>query len=214
MLINQKKALSILCVFLLIMGLIGLFYDFENIYIDMIFSNLFLEFLLGIIVYFIYTKFHFVLIEWQKNIFFILTLMLFFLVSFGVDYGYEVIGVPMESVIISFGDYYTKIPRSIIWGIPSFLLVFSTLFFFENKKPIKFLEFFGNISYSLYLVQVPFVFMYLKIIAHTKNTYLLTLEIILTFILIILFSMFTYKFIEKEYWRSIIRFRGKKNKIL
>jgi exopolysaccharide production protein ExoZ len=146
---NQRTVLK-LC--LLILGFTGLFLNFKNAYIDFMFSPFYLYFLGGILIEENHAIFR---IKGDKLLIFFSVLFLF--VMLGKDQGYDFIGMAKEYII--FFGY--KVPRFLIWGGPSMMLVLLYLKSSISDSLLrKGLLWLGNISYSLYLVHAairPFI---------------------------------------------------------
>ena len=72
------------------------------------------------------------------------------------------------SVSDSFGIYpdNNNLSRFFIWGVPAALLVVAGLVWeMRLPKPLLQLDFFGDISYAIYLIHVPFVTLYYLMLA-------------------------------------------------
>ncbi|WP_426326536.1 acyltransferase family protein [Pedobacter sp. R-06] len=196
-LLFRKFCLHIAFSILLLLGLVGLCFTFNNIYVDTIFCNLFLEFALGIIAFWICNKIN-VKKKFFLNIFFCLSIVVFFVSALGKDSGYGYLGIPRDFIKFSFEHVELLMPRSLIWGIPSFFVFLSTVLFFKDKKQIVALEKLGDISYSMYLVQVPLIWFYDGHTLLVHNNILIVLIALTMCACIVLISLFTHKYIEKE----------------
>ncbi|HJS54356.1 MAG TPA: acyltransferase, partial [Chitinophagaceae bacterium] len=94
--------------------------DFSNVYLDFFTSPFLLYFAIGLLV----GKYHEFLREkissFVEPLLFIV-LYVFFIVMIAKDLGYSYEGMPRESVVYN----RKEIPRIVIWGIPSFILLIS-----------------------------------------------------------------------------------------
>lgn len=143
--------------------------------------------------------------------------------NFKVSDFWEVIFVPMLVLIFYIFDYIPKDTIKQFFGMSIVPLFFgiSILFFlktngylsvFLRTKPMKFL---GDISFSIYLNHMIFVLvvpkMILKIFKLPTNNLTLSFTCVVTLTLIILFSYFTYTFIEIKTGNKLKGFFLKKN---
>jgi exopolysaccharide production protein ExoZ len=195
--LNKKKSIIILLIILAFIGIIGLVFDFNNILLDFILNDFYLEFLFGIISYYIINNklIKYILID-NMTFYFIISILLFFIAALGKDYGYVDLGIPRDLIIFNYNKIVITLPRSIIWGIPSFFLFITTVIFFHNKTKISWLEYLGNISYSLYLIQVPIIYFYNSYLFYFNSIILKLLFMLLTITLIFILSIFSNKFLE------------------
>lgn len=203
--LNKKKSIIILSIILAFIGITGLFFDFNNILLDFILNDFYLEFLLGIISYYIINNksIKYVLIN-NKAFYFSISALLFFIVALGKDFGYLDLGIPRDLIIFNFNKIAITLSRSVIWGIPSFFLFITTVMFFHNKTKIIWLAYLGDISYSLYLIQVPIIYFYNSYLFYFNNTILKLLFILLTITLIFILSIFSNKFLENIFSKKSI----------
>jgi exopolysaccharide production protein ExoZ len=194
-----------LLIILLICGTAGLFYNSQKLYFDFFISPFFLEFCFGFLIFmFLYNEFSFP--NFLRKAIFMIALVGFFIAAFlGRDNGYEIIGFPRELIFYKFLGFSRVFPRAIVWGVPSALLFASTILAFNNIRAIKWLEYLGNISYSIYLVQVPVVFFYYRYLPYVHSAFNVTLYALFTFILILLISIISYRLIEQEILFKYIR---------
>lgn len=130
------------------------FGDFSNVYLDFLTSPFLLYFAIGLFL----GKYHELIKEkissFVEPMLFI-SLYVFFIVMIAKDMGYIYEGMPRESVV-----YNNKvIPRIIIWGIPSFVVLIS-YFTLASKYGITnaYLSKLGDRSYSIYLLQIFFIY--------------------------------------------------------
>ena len=184
------KKVKFIKFFLLFSGLIGLFFDFNNILIDYLLSPFNIYFAVGM---YLYSN----SIHLNKYFIFLCFILLFFF-SLGLDSTDIYVGLPKESVNFLNLDLNFSFPRLIVWGIPVIFIfnyLLRTKLDFLNENAKKILEFFGDISYSLYLVHTVIYSLYYSFI--TKNYFLDNILNKLIFISIsILISHLVYKYFE------------------
>lgn len=140
-------------IFTLIIGLIGLFVNLKHPFLSFFFSNMHLEFILGASLNFIEIK--------RSKLYLILSVLLVFVfMLIGKDFGYNYHGIPRMKILIG----NIQFPRSIVWGIPSVLFVSQLISLknFQENVISNFFVFLGNISYELYLLQVPYFWFFNK----------------------------------------------------
>jgi len=124
-------------------------------------------------------------------------LYVFFIVMIAKDAGYIYEGMPREMVV-----YNGKvIPRIIIWGIPSFLLLIS-YFSLANKYQIrnKFLNKIGDRSYSIYLLQIFFIY-FLYEVGHKFGRYEKAWLSLGMIAILVWISGISFKYFEKRFHR-------------
>ena len=80
-------------------------------------------------------------------------------------------------------------------------IIFAFCFYFNCTNRV--LIFFGNISYSLYLVHAPIGYSLFYFITKNFTEDFVTLKIIFVTSICILIAMFSYKFIESIYFKGI-----------
>jgi len=185
---NNHTNLITLLFTLLIISLIFFSYNFkDNPNLSFYFSPYrFWEFLFGTFFYFYRNK-----IRFNKFIFYLCNFLLFFLIVGGgvvagedknINFG------PLLNIIIllSSGYIISSYKRNII---------------FENNK----LVYLGNISYSFYLWHLPVLFFSDLYITSKFNV-----DLFLSFIITLIFSVFTYQYIEQKFrflnWKSVFIF--------
>ncbi len=131
-----------------------------------------------------------------------------------------VIGIIGFFFLLNIGNFYVNLISIVIIGFSilingqiaefvSAFFAFSVIVFYDKKIP-KFVNFIGEISYSVYLIHFP---LGVKLINLSKRYVISDLYIvlfILSFILIILVSKIFYEKIEKPFARmsSRISYRG------
>lgn len=209
-LIFKRNYEKILLLFFTSLSFIGLFINNNNIYIDFFISPLLFEFCYGILVY----KFYNYLISYKNGelinkkvnyFFFFISFCLFVCVGFGKDYGYNIIGYPRELITFEFLNNKVLFSRAIVWGFPSCFLFFTTLLVFIDTKKINWLSYLGDISYSIYLVQVIVLFFYTKYLnLFIGNLFLNFLYMGIFFLLILVISAFTYELVEKNRFKIFV----------
>lgn len=186
-----------LLLLLLILGSVSFVIgDSKNVYIDFLTSPFLMYFAIGLFL----GKYHDVLSQkispFVEPLLFVV-LYVFFIVMIAKDAGYIYEGMPREMVV-----YNGKvIPRIIIWGIPSFFLLIS-YFSLASKYQIRnnFLKKIGDRSYSIYLLQIFFIY-FLYEVGHKFGRYekaWLSLGMIAVLVWI---SGISYKFFEKTFNR-------------
>ncbi|MBK86647.1 MAG: hypothetical protein CMC86_05565 [Flavobacteriaceae bacterium] len=176
-----------------LLGVIGLFVDLPNAHLDLLFSSFYLHFAAGV---FIQLKYDFIKskLSFNKIHLILSSILIIFVIYLNNDFGYSYIGNAKEFINI---DNYGIYRRFFIWGIPS--IIFFIVFTFSNLKDSKFLMFFGNISYSLYLIHtllIPFAFSN-KLIELTGFDSVTRYAI--TIVISIILSYFSMIYIEKKF---------------
>ena len=197
LIIFKKKFFGPLLILLLGLGSTSyIFGGFKNVYLDFVTSPFLIYFAIGLLL----GKYHETLRQkissFVEPLLFVV-LYVFFIVMIAKDTGYVYESMPREMVI-----YNNKvIPRIIIWGIPSFLLLVAYLslaskYQIRNKLLIKM----GDRSYSIYLLQVFFIYL----IYEVRNKYdryekaWISLGMIAILVLV---SGISYKYFEKRFHR-------------
>ena len=89
-------------------------------------------------------------------------------------------------------EYYHRV---IIWGLPSFLIIFGLVYAEQYKSPL--LEYLGNASYSIYLIHFLFIIVFYKFISNVSIVLNNDLLALLCLIGSILCGAILYSFIEK-----------------
>ncbi len=174
-------------IFTLIIGFIGLFVKFKQPFLSFFFSNMHLEFVMGASLYFIK-------IERSKFILIISVLLMFFLMLFGKDFGYDYNGIPRMQILIG----NILFPRSLVWGIPSGLFVSQMILLnnFQENVVSKIFVFIGDISYELYLLQVPFFWFFNKYFFKISSSEIKLIVLMISFLTLMLLSNFLKKTIN------------------
>ncbi len=182
---------------LLILGSLSYtFGNFKNIYLEFLTSPFMLYFAIGLLFGKYYNFVAKKISAFVEPLLFV-TLYVFFVVITAKDGGYSYDGMPRELVL-----YNGKlIPRILIWGIPSFLLLIS-YFTFASKYKISnsFLSKIGDRSYSIYLLQIFFIYVlyeYAHIFTRMDKVWISTILIIM----LVWVSGLTYKYFEKIFHR-------------
>lgn len=168
--------------------------DFNNVYGDFLTSPFLLYFGIGLLL----GKYHEVLrhkISLFVEPLLFVVLYVFFIVMIAKDMGYTYEGMPRETVV-----YNAKaIPRIIIWGIPSFI-VFISYFTLASKYRItnSFLIKLGDRSYSIYLLQIFFIY-FLYEVGHKFGRYEKAWLSLGMIALLVWISGISYKYFEKRF---------------
>ena len=195
--IFRKKFFVPLLLLLLALGSISYITgDFENVYLDFLTSPFLLYFGIGLLL----GKYHDVLSEkissFVEPLLFVV-LYVFFIVMIAKDAGYFYVGMPRETVVYN----GKEIPRIIIWGIPSFILLIS-YFSLATKYKIRntFLSKIGDRSYSIYLLQIFFIY-FLYEVGHKFGRYQKAWLSLLMIAILVWISGISYKYFEKRFHR-------------
>lgn len=170
--------------------------DFKNVFLDFFTSPFLLYFAIGLLL----GKYHELIKEkissFVEPLLFIV-LYVFFIVMIAKDMGYIFDGMPRESVVYN----GKEIPRILIWGVPSFILLIS-YFTLASKYKItnSYLSKLGDRSYSIYLLQIFFIY-FLYEVSHKFNRsgkIWLSMGMI---VILVWVSGFSYKYFEKRFHR-------------
>ena len=170
--------------------------DFKNVYLDFLTSPFLMYFAIGLLM----GKYHAVLsnkiLPFVEPLLFVV-LYVFFIVMIAKDAGYIYEGMPREMVV-----YNGKaIPRIVIWGIPSFILLIS-YFSLAGKYQIrnKFLNKIGDRSYSIYLLQIFFIY-FLYEVGHKFGRYEKAWLSLGMIAILVWISGISFKYFEKRFHR-------------
>jgi exopolysaccharide production protein ExoZ len=170
--------------------------DFRNVYLDFLTSPFLLYFAVGMT----FGKYHNFVKErissFVEPLLFV-TLYVFFVVITAKDGGYSYEGMPREFVF-----YNGKlIPRILIWGIPSLILIIS-YFTLASKYKItnSYLTKLGDRSYSIYVLQIFFIYFLYEVSHKFGRSGKIWLSMGLIVILVWI-SGFSYKYFEKRFHR-------------
>jgi peptidoglycan/LPS O-acetylase OafA/YrhL len=170
--------------------------DFKNVFLDFFTSPLLLYFAIGLLL----GKYHELIKEkispFVEPLLFIV-LYVFFIVMIAKDMGYVYDGMPREMVV-----YNRKvIPRILIWGVPSFILLIS-YFTLASKYKItnSYLSKLGDRSYSIYLLQIFFIYFLYEVSHKFDRSGKIWLSMVMIVILVWI-SGFSYKYFEKRFHR-------------
>ena len=170
--------------------------DFSNVYLDFLTSPFLLYFAIGLLL----GKYHEFLkariSPFVEPMLFIV-LYVFFIVMMAEDSGYAYEGMPREMVVYN----GKEIPRILIWGIPSFVVLIS-YFVLASKYRISnaYLSKLGDRSYSIYLLQVFFIYFLYEV----KHKFSRSEKVWLSMAMIIMLvwiSGLSYKYFEKKFHR-------------
>jgi peptidoglycan/LPS O-acetylase OafA/YrhL len=167
---------------------------FTDIYLDFFTSPFLLYFSVGLLV----GKYQEYLVKkvapFAEHLFFI-SVYILFVVMFAKDSGYEFTGIAREIVIYN----EKSISRIFIWGIPS-LLFFISYFSLAEKYNIRssYLNKLGDRSYSIYLLQVFFIYLLMEISSMINRYEKIVLSMIFIVILVWI-SGFSFRYFEKRF---------------
>ena len=170
--------------------------DFKNVYLDFLTSPFLLYFAIGLLL----GKYHELLQEkissFVEPLLFVV-LYVFFIVMSAKDMGYVYDGMPREVVVYN----GKEIPRILIWGIPSFILLIS-YFTLASKYKItnSYLSKLGDRSYSIYLLQIFFIYFLYEVSHKFDRSGKIWLSMGMIIILVWI-SGFSYKYFEKRFHR-------------
>ena len=197
LLIFRKNFFIPLLLALLIFGSISYTIgDFKNVYLDFLTSPLLLYFAIGLL----FGKYHELLKEklspFVEPLLFVV-LYVFFIVMIAKDLGYIYIGMPRELVVYN----GKEIPRILIWGIPSFILLVS-YFTLASKYKITntYLSKLGDRSYSIYLLQIFFIYLLYEVKHRFSRSEKVWLSMAMI-VLLVWLSGLSYKYFEKRFHR-------------
>ena len=193
----RKKFFVPLVILLLALGSVTyIMGDFRNVYLDFITSPFLLYFAIGLLL----GRYH----EWirEKISSFVepllfIVLYVFFIVMIAKDSGYFYEGMPRETVVYN----GKEIPRILIWGVPSFILLIS-YFALASKYKITntYLSKLGDRSYSIYLLQVFFIYLLYEVSYKFSRSERIWLSMAMIIILVWI-SGRSYKYFEKRFHR-------------
>ena len=197
LLIFRKNFFIPLVILLLALGsvkyVIG---DFSNVYLDFLTSPFLLYFAIGLLL----GKYHEFIREkistFVEPLLFVV-LYVFFVVMSAKDGGYIYEAMPRETVVYN----GKEIPRILIWGIPSFIVLIS-YFALATKYKITntYLSKLGDRSYSIYLLQIFFIY-FLYEVGHKFGRYEKAWISLLMIVLLVWISGRSYKYFEKRFHR-------------
>ena len=197
LIIFKKNFFIPLLSLLLALGSVSyIFGDFSNVYLDFLTSPFLLYFAIGLLL----GKYHGLIMEkissFVEPLLFIV-LYVFFIVMIAKDSGYSFEGMPRETVVYN----GKEIPRIIIWGIPSFIVLIS-YFTLASKYNItnKFLTRLGDRSYSIYILQIFFIY-FLYEYKHRLGRYEKAWLSLLMIFILVWISGRSYKYFEKRFHR-------------
>ena len=195
LMIFRKKFFVPLACLLLVLGSVSyVIGDSSNVYFDFLTSPFLLYFAIGLLL----GKYHDLIIKKISSFvepLLFLVLYIFFIVMIAKDGGYLFEGMAKESVVYN----GKEIPRVIIWGIPSLILLIS-YFTLATKYTITntYLRKLGDRSYSIYLLQIFFIYLlYQQNHRFDRSEKIwLSMGMIVTLVWI---SGFSYKYFEKRF---------------
>jgi peptidoglycan/LPS O-acetylase OafA/YrhL len=113
------------------------------------------------------------------------------------DSGYTFVGMPREMVLYN----GKEIPRILIWGIPSFIVLIS-YFALASKYKITnaYLSKLGDRSYSIYLLQIFFIYLLYEVSHKFGRSEKIWLSMAMI-IALAWISGYSYKYFEKRFHR-------------
>ena len=197
LIIFRKKFFFPLVGLLVILGSVNyVFGNFSNVYLDFITSPFLLYFAIGLLL----GKYHEVIREkispFAEPMLFIV-LYVFFVVMIAKDAGYVYEGMPREWVV-----YNNKvIPRILIWGIPSFIVLISYLTLAQKYRITNgYLSKLGDRSYSIYLLQIYFIYFLYEVWNKFDRSAKIWLSMAII-IFLVWISGISYKYFEKRFHR-------------
>ncbi len=197
LLIFRKNFFMPLVMSLLALGSVSLISgSFENIYLDFVTSPFLIYFAVGLLL----GKFHELISQkisrFVEPLLFVV-LYVFFIVMIAKDSGYIFEGMPKEYVVYN----GKQIPRILIWGIPSFILLLS-YFTLAAKYKItnSYLSKLGDRSYSIYLLQIFFIYFLYEFNSSFGRSLKIWLSMAMIIILVWI-SGISFKYFEKRFHR-------------
>jgi exopolysaccharide production protein ExoZ len=193
--IFRKKYFIPLLALLFMLGIVSFIIgDFKNLYLDFITSPFFLYFGIGLLLGKYYEVIKNAISSFVEPLLFIV-LYVFFVVMIAKDMGYYYDGLPRELVVYN----GKQIPRILIWGIPSFVLLisYSTL---ASKYNItnSYLTKLGDRSYSIYLLQIFFIYFLYEVSHRFDRSEKIWLSMAMIGILVWV-AGFSYKYFERRF---------------
>ncbi|GHV74495.1 exopolysaccharide production protein ExoZ [Spirochaetia bacterium] len=199
---KNKKYISIVCSSILVLFIVILNIFNPNIFILSYYhtQGVFLEFIYGLALYYIY---YYLDAKINKIIKYKIVFSIFFAIISIMSIMYLILS---DVIWIRFFDN-----RSIYYGIPAFILVLSFLLLEKqiNKKNtiIKFGLLLGEASYAMYLFHYHIIAFISRIIfprIGNNNSFIIELlKLTFTIIIIIIISIYLYKFIDKPIQKKL-----------
>ena len=174
--------------------------DYRINILNVLFNSLNIEFLYGVLAYYLYKNISFNI--FSLKIIFIFSFICLLLLSLYSDDSVSFELIPRDTIYISGISF----PRFITWGIPAFLFFIS---FVNLKSRSKILENIGEWSYSLYLLQYIFIgllskfLIFLEINIENYSVFLRLFFLLISLIAILLISKLSYTFIEVKIDKKI-----------
>lgn len=143
-----------------------------------------------IIILSIFTRLNLIMMEFLLGM-----ICRYFYLNYKISFGFYFFIIGSLSLLLSIFVEY-DVDRFFVWGIPSFFVVLGLLGMVQYKN--KFLEYLGNASYSIYLVQILAIPLFYKIsvkyLYFANSNFIALTAIIFT----ILVSCLFYSLIEKN----------------
>jgi peptidoglycan/LPS O-acetylase OafA/YrhL len=136
----------------------------------------------------------------NKYIFILSLFILLVIIFIGKDFGYKFYGIPRTKILIG----KLQFPRSLVWGIPCTLFLSQFLLFKRLNENVasNFFVFIGDISYELYLLQVPYFWFLNRYFFKIQSPEIKVIVLILSILTLFIFSKFLKKFINYS-WKLI-----------
>jgi len=193
---RKRFFIPLLCLLVVLGSVNYIFGNFSNVYLDFITSPFLLYFAIGLLL----GKYH-DLIKVKISSFvepmLFIVLYVFFIVMIAKDTGYVYEGMPRELVV-----YNNKvIPRILIWGIPSFIVLISYFTLAQKYKITNaYLSKLGDRSYSIYLLQIFFIYFLYEVWHKFDRSGKIWLSMAMI-ILLVWISGRSYKYFEKRFHR-------------
>jgi len=195
-LFRKNFFIPLLCLLLALGSVSYIVGDFSNVYLDFLTSPFLLYFAIGLLL----GKYHELIREkissFVEPLLFIV-LYVFFIVMIAKDSGYFFEGMPREIVVYN----GKEIPRILIWGVPSFIVLIS-YFSLASKYKITnaYLTKLGDRSYSIYLLQIFFIYFLYEVKHRFSRSEKVWLSMSMI-VLLVWISGLSYKYFEKRFHR-------------
>jgi len=153
--LKVKSKATRLLIFIPIIILLGQIIRWEDIRLKMMSNPIMLEFLWGVIIYILYLK-----IKPGKRLCYFIFILAIFMAYYNIIWGYPSYVPDFFAVLLN----NSGLTRSLLWGIPCALFVWSCIFIEKMKLKEfifdnKIMQLIGNASYSIYLLNMPLEFL-------------------------------------------------------
>lgn len=180
--INYKYRSLICSSFIILIFIISNKLSYNNFIFKVYSESIFLEFVLGILIYNFYKNFNY--IKKKFNFLFNNSSLIIFIIGY---------------IFIYFN--HPNLPRVFTYGFPSFLLMYFVLFKLKKNFFNKKLVVLGDSSYIIYLIHPYIIQFFLKIINYEINSIFLN---IISSIILIIIVLFSSKLIHIYFEKKII----------